>query len=73
LLHSSSGSPRRNRRRLNRKLVAVLNPGLILLGGKVGSHPISLSFVTKDLEHSEFAMLCQELRDKIIYLTNVRF
>jgi glucokinase len=37
-------------------LSLVLNPGLILLGGKVGSHPALLSFVTKELEQSEFAI-----------------
>lgn len=37
-------------------LSLVLNPGLILLGGEVGSHPILLSLVKKDLEQSEFAV-----------------
>ena len=37
-------------------LSLVLNPGLILLGGKVGSHPTMLSFVKKELEQSEFAI-----------------
>jgi glucokinase len=37
-------------------LSLVLNPGLILLGGEVGSHPILLSFVKKELEESEFAI-----------------
>jgi glucokinase len=37
-------------------LSLVLNPGLILLGGKVGSHPALLSFVKKELEQSEFAI-----------------
>ena len=37
-------------------LSLVLNPGLILLGGKVGSHPALLSFVGKELERSEFAV-----------------
>jgi glucokinase len=37
-------------------LSLVLNPGLILLGGEVGSHPILLSFVKKELEQSEFAI-----------------
>jgi glucokinase len=37
-------------------LSLVLNPGLILLGGEVGSHPIMLSFVEKELEQSEFAI-----------------
>jgi glucokinase len=34
----------------------VLNPGLILLGGRVGSHPTLLRFVSKELEQSEFAV-----------------
>jgi glucokinase len=37
-------------------LSLVLNPGLIVLGGKVGSHPTLLNFVTKELEQSEFAV-----------------
>jgi glucokinase len=37
-------------------LSLVLNPGLILLGGEVGGHPIMLSFVKKELEQSEFAI-----------------
>jgi glucokinase len=37
-------------------LSLVLNPGLILLSGRVGSHPTLLSFVTKELERSEFAV-----------------
>ena len=37
-------------------LSLVLNPGLILLGGNVGSHPALLSFVTRELEQSEFAI-----------------
>jgi glucokinase len=37
-------------------LSLVLNPGLILLGGKVGSHPTLLSFVNRELEQSEFAI-----------------
>jgi len=37
-------------------LSLVLNPGLILLAGKVGSHPALLGFVTKELEQSEFAI-----------------
>jgi glucokinase len=37
-------------------LSLVLNPGLILLGGDVGSHPALLSFVNKELEQSEFAI-----------------
>ena len=34
----------------------VLNPGLILLGGKIGGHPTLLSFVTRELKHCEFAV-----------------
>ena len=37
-------------------LSLILNPGLILLGGQVGSHPMLLSSVQKQLEHSEFAV-----------------
>jgi glucokinase len=37
-------------------LSLVLNPGLILLSGEVGSHPALLSFVKKELEQSEFAI-----------------
>jgi glucokinase len=37
-------------------LALVLNPGLILLGGKVGSHPVLLEMVAKELEQSEFAI-----------------
>jgi predicted NBD/HSP70 family sugar kinase len=37
-------------------LALVLNPGLILLGGAVGSHPVLLSFVKKELEQCEFAI-----------------
>jgi glucokinase len=37
-------------------LSLVLNPGLILLGGNVGSHPALLSIVTRELEQSEFAI-----------------
>jgi glucokinase len=37
-------------------LSLVLNPGLILLGGEVGSHHALLSFVKKELEQSEFAI-----------------
>jgi glucokinase len=33
-----------------------LNPGLILLGGDVGSHPVLLSSVQKKLERCEFAV-----------------
>ena len=37
-------------------LALVLNPGLILLGGEVGSHPVLLTFVKKELEQCEFAI-----------------
>ena len=37
-------------------LSLVLNPGLILLGGKIGSHLALLRFVMKELEDSEFAV-----------------
>jgi glucokinase len=37
-------------------LSLVLNPGLILLSGEVGSHPVLLSMVKKELEQSEFAI-----------------
>lgn len=37
-------------------LSLVLNPGLILLRGEVGSHPALLSLVKKELEQCEFAI-----------------
>jgi glucokinase len=37
-------------------LSLILNPGLILLGGKVGSHPILISAVRKQLQESEFGV-----------------
>ena len=37
-------------------LSLILNPGLILLGGEVGSHPALLSSVQKQLERCEFAV-----------------
>jgi glucokinase len=37
-------------------LSLILNPGLILLGGEVGSHATLLNSVQKQLEHSEFAV-----------------
>lgn len=37
-------------------LSLILNPGLILLGGEVGSHPLLLSSVQKELERCEFAV-----------------
>jgi predicted NBD/HSP70 family sugar kinase len=37
-------------------LSLILNPGLILLGGEVGSHPVMLGELRKRLENSEFAV-----------------
>jgi len=37
-------------------LSLILNPGLILLGGEVGSHPVMIDFVHKQLADSEFAV-----------------
>ena len=37
-------------------LSLILNPGLILLGGEIGSHPALISFVQKQLEGGEFAV-----------------
>jgi glucokinase len=37
-------------------LSLILNPDLILLGGEVGSHPVMLSSVHKQLKRSEFAI-----------------
>jgi glucokinase len=37
-------------------LSLILNPGLVLLGGEVGSHPMLISSVLKQLEGSEFAV-----------------
>ena len=37
-------------------LSLILNPGLILLGGEVGSHPVLLNYVQKQLEKCEFAI-----------------
>jgi predicted NBD/HSP70 family sugar kinase len=37
-------------------LSLILNPGLILLGGEVGSHPLMIDFVRKQLEGGEFAV-----------------
>ncbi len=37
-------------------LSLILNPGLILLGGEVGSHPVLIDFVQKQLEGDEFAV-----------------
>jgi glucokinase len=37
-------------------LALILNPGLILLGGVVGSHPAVLESVLKEVERSEFAI-----------------
>jgi glucokinase len=37
-------------------LSLILNPGLVLLGGEVGSHPVMLSSVERQLERCEFAV-----------------
>ena len=37
-------------------LSLILNPDLILLGGEIGSHPVMLSSVQKQLQRSEFAI-----------------
>lgn len=37
-------------------LSLILNPGLILLGGEVGGHPVLIDFVRQQLEGSEFAV-----------------
>jgi glucokinase len=37
-------------------LSLILNPGLILLAGEVGSHPVLLTSVQKELERSEFGV-----------------
>jgi len=37
-------------------LALILNPGLILLGGEIGSHPILLTSVQEELVLSEFAV-----------------
>jgi glucokinase len=37
-------------------LSLILNPGLILLGGEVGSHPVMIDFVHQQLADSEFAV-----------------
>ena len=37
-------------------LAKTHNPGLILLGGEVGSHPVLIDFVRKQLEGGEFAV-----------------
>ncbi len=37
-------------------LSLILNPGLILLGGEIGSHPVLIEFVQKQLEGGEFAV-----------------
>jgi glucokinase len=37
-------------------LSLILNPGLLLLGGEVGSHPLLIDLVHKHLERSEFAV-----------------
>ncbi len=37
-------------------LSLILNPGLIVLGGELGSHPVMIDFVQKQLEGGEFAV-----------------
>jgi glucokinase len=37
-------------------LSLILNPSLILMGGEVGSHPVLIDFVRKQLQGSEFAV-----------------
>jgi predicted NBD/HSP70 family sugar kinase len=37
-------------------LSLILNPGLVLLGGEIGSHPVLIGSVLKQLEGSEFAV-----------------
>lgn len=37
-------------------LSLILNPGLIVLGGEIGSHPALIDFVQKQLEGGEFAV-----------------
>jgi glucokinase len=37
-------------------LSLILNPGLILLGGEIGGHPVLIDFVRQQLEGSEFAV-----------------
>ena len=37
-------------------LSLILNPGLILLGGEIGSHPVLIDFVQKHLKGGEFAV-----------------
>jgi glucokinase len=52
-------------------LSLILNPGLILLGGEIGSHPILIDFVRKQLEGSEFAVTkvaSSELGDRAVLL-----
>ena len=37
-------------------LSLILNPGLILLGGEIGSHPVMIDLVRQQLQGSEFAV-----------------
>jgi glucokinase len=37
-------------------LSLILNPGLILLGGEIGSHPVLIDFVQRHLKGGEFAI-----------------
>jgi glucokinase len=34
----------------------ILNPGLVLLAGEIGTHPVLLGFVRKELARCEFAV-----------------
>jgi len=45
-----------NRRRCHRESLSGSDPGLILLGERVGRHPELLSLVKRELEQSEFAI-----------------
>jgi glucokinase len=50
-------------------LSLILNPGLILLGGEVGSHPVLIDLVRKQLEGGEFAVTkiaSSELGDRAV-------
>jgi glucokinase len=37
-------------------LSLILNPGLVLLGGEIGSHPVLIDFVQRQLKGGEFAV-----------------
>jgi len=50
-------------------LSLILNPGLILLGGEVGSHPVLIDFVRNQLKGGEFAVTkvaCSALGDRAV-------